>query len=163
MSKRAAGARAAAGVALLALGAAACSGNPSALDPVGPGAARIANLFWLMLAVAAAVWLLTVGAAAAAFWAGRRRGSPSLDATGERRRGQAVAAAVVATALILVLFVGASFFTDRELLALEREPVVEIEVTGHQWWWEVRYLDSRPGRVFTTANELHVPVGGTVK
>jgi cytochrome c oxidase subunit II len=163
VSGRAAGARAAAGVALLALGVAACSGNPSALDPVGPSATRIAGLFWLMLVVAAAVWLLTVGAAAAAFWVGRGRGSPSLDETGERRRGRAVAAAVAATALILILFVGASFVTDRELLALERDPAVEIEVTAHQWWWEVRYLDPQPDRVFTTANEIHVPVGGTVK
>ncbi len=40
----------------------------------------------------------------------------------------------------------------------------EIEVTGHQWWWEVRYLDpSNPSQEFVTANEIHIPVGTPVK
>ncbi|HKY43096.1 MAG TPA: c-type cytochrome, partial [Pyrinomonadaceae bacterium] len=31
--------------------------------------------------------------------------------------------------------------------------------TGHQWWWEIRYLDVDASNVFTTANEIHIPVG----
>jgi cytochrome c oxidase subunit II len=31
---------------------------------------------------------------------------------------------------------------------------LQVEVIGHQWWWEYRY----PGLGITTANELHVPV-----
>ena len=34
-----------------------------------------------------------------------------------------------------------------------------IEVTGRQYWWEVRYLDAVPGNVFTTANEIRLPAG----
>jgi cytochrome c oxidase subunit 2 len=33
-----------------------------------------------------------------------------------------------------------------------------IEVTGHQWWWEVRYPDTG----ITLRNELHIPVGQPV-
>jgi cytochrome c oxidase subunit 2 len=29
-----------------------------------------------------------------------------------------------------------------------------VRVTGHQWWWEVRY----PGSGVVTANEIHIPV-----
>jgi cytochrome c oxidase subunit 2 len=36
--------------------------------------------------------------------------------------------------------------------------VLQVEVIGHQWWWEFRY----PELGLTTANELHVPVGRTV-
>jgi cytochrome c oxidase subunit II len=36
--------------------------------------------------------------------------------------------------------------------------VVQIEVVGHQWWWEFRY----PGLGVVTADEMHVPVGKTV-
>lgn len=32
---------------------------------------------------------------------------------------------------------------------------LEIEVIGHQWWWEFRYVEDG----ITTANELHLPVG----
>lgn len=35
---------------------------------------------------------------------------------------------------------------------------LEVEVIGHQWWWEFRY----PQYGVTTANELRVPVGRTV-
>ncbi|HEX7024458.1 MAG TPA: cytochrome c oxidase subunit II [Gemmatimonadales bacterium] len=36
--------------------------------------------------------------------------------------------------------------------------VVQIEVVGHQWWWEFRYTDLG----VVTANEMHIPVGKTV-
>ncbi len=32
---------------------------------------------------------------------------------------------------------------------------LKVEVIGHQWWWEFKYLDLG----LTTANELHVPSG----
>lgn len=43
------------------------------------------------------------------------------------------------------------------------EPRLTIEVRGHQWWWEVIYHDDQPSRMFTTANEIHVPVGVPVR
>ena len=39
------------------------------------------------------------------------------------------------------------------------KPALTIEVTGHQWWWEVHYDNPDPSRVFTTANEIHIPTG----
>ena len=33
-----------------------------------------------------------------------------------------------------------------------------IAIIGHQWWWEVQYLGA-PAQRFTTANEIHIPVG----
>lgn len=42
------------------------------------------------------------------------------------------------------------------------EPAFTVEVIGHQWWWEVRYLSDEPHRNFKTANEIHIPVGETV-
>ncbi|MFL5488992.1 MAG: cytochrome c oxidase subunit II [Gemmatimonadaceae bacterium] len=35
---------------------------------------------------------------------------------------------------------------------------LNIDVTGHQWWWEFRY----PDYGVTTANEIYIPVGRTV-
>jgi cytochrome c oxidase subunit 2 len=35
----------------------------------------------------------------------------------------------------------------------------EIRIVGHMWWWEIQYLNDDPTKVFTTANELHLPVG----
>lgn len=38
-----------------------------------------------------------------------------------------------------------------------------LQITAHQWWWEVRYLSDDASRVFSTANEIHVPVGKPVR
>jgi cytochrome c oxidase subunit 2 len=35
---------------------------------------------------------------------------------------------------------------------------LQVEVIGHQWWWEFRY----PEYKITTANELYLPIGRTV-
>jgi cytochrome c oxidase subunit 2 len=43
------------------------------------------------------------------------------------------------------------------------QPVITLEVTGYQWWWKVRYLSDDPSRTFTTANEIHIPVGQPVE
>jgi len=42
-------------------------------------------------------------------------------------------------------------------------PRVTIEVTGRQWWWQVRYLSDDPARQFDTANEIHIPAGEPVR
>ena len=38
-------------------------------------------------------------------------------------------------------------------------PGLVLDVTGRQWWWEVRYNADSPPDVFETANEIHIPVG----
>jgi cytochrome c oxidase subunit 2 len=39
---------------------------------------------------------------------------------------------------------------------------LNIEVTGTQWWWKVRYASDDPGRILQTANEIHIPIGRAV-
>jgi cytochrome c oxidase subunit 2 len=33
----------------------------------------------------------------------------------------------------------------------------EIRIVGHQWWWEIQYLNDDVSKEFATANELHLP------
>ena len=40
---------------------------------------------------------------------------------------------------------------------------LQIEVTGHQWWWEVHYPADGKQPPVTTANELHLPLGVPVE
>jgi cytochrome c oxidase subunit II len=42
------------------------------------------------------------------------------------------------------------------------QPSLVLDVTGHQWWWEVKYNASEPDQAFTTANEIHIPVNTRV-
>ncbi|MDQ7746759.1 cytochrome c oxidase subunit II [Hydrogenophaga pseudoflava] len=48
---------------------------------------------------------------------------------------------------------------------LERPPAdpLVVGVTGHPWWWEVRYRDPAGTQWVAVANELRLPVGRTVQ
>src|SRR5579862_698844 len=39
-----------------------------------------------------------------------------------------------------------------------QQPAIVLDVTGHQWWWEVKYNAAEPDQTFATANEIHIPV-----
>lgn len=48
------------------------------------------------------------------------------------------------------------------LLEPSSAPTLHIRVSGEQWWWRVRYLRP-PGPPVELANEIHLPVGETVR
>jgi cytochrome c oxidase subunit 2 len=73
-----------------------------------------------------------------------------------------VGTAVTLSILLLVALFVATVLTDRALAKLPLDDAIHIRLTGHQWWWEAMYDDAQASNVFTTANELHIPVGRPV-
>jgi cytochrome c oxidase subunit 2 len=136
----------------------------SALDPLGPQAANVARLWWFSLAVATVVYLLVIGAACWALARARRREHRAelLDAGSEGRMTTGVTWSIAATVVILLVFLGYDLSVGRTLSPIPRAHPLTIEVTGHMWWWEVQYADTAVHDRFTTANEIHVPVGQPV-
>ena len=139
--------------------------NSSALDPAGPVAGSTRWLAWFAFGVAAAVYVATIGALFWAAWRARRRESRGelLVADSERRMTRSVSLAVGATVLILIVFFMVDMSVERTLRIPRSEQPLTIELIGHQWWWEVRYPGETPQDHFTTANEIHIPVGQTVQ
>lgn len=141
-----------------------CTGWQSALDPAGPQARELSWLFWLFLAVLGIIWALVM---IAVLFGLRRRRPADADplATDPRRerRTTAVIGVLLGASLVTVLVLtGFTYAAQRHLFGVKEEAVT-IRVTGHQWWWEVRYEDAESSRTFTTANEIHIPVGQPVK
>jgi len=70
--------------------------------------------------------------------------------------------------LILVVIAIPTVRTIFKTQAAARSDALQVEVIGHQWWWEFRYpqftMAGANGRVDTvvTANELYLPIGRTV-
>jgi cytochrome c oxidase subunit 2 len=129
----------------------------------GPGAERIAELFRAMAILGTIVLVLFCAALAYALL---HRRPPIEPPTPDRdRRGTHAIlwlGAVVPTLILVPLLL----WTMRTLGALDpdaRPPGLVVDVVGKQWWWEIRYRDTIPGRTFVTANELHVPVGRRVE
>ena len=143
----------------------ACAGIQNSVNPAGPQADRISHLWWLMFYVCSVVFATVVIFTVIAL---RNRSTqqnsvpPLLNPSKkiEGRRQRIILGATAITCLILLVFLVDSFLVGRSLTAeLAHKNGVTIEITGHQWWWEVRYPDSTASNVFTTANEIHIPVG----
>src|SRR5581483_3963525 len=132
------------------------AGTQSALHPAGPQAARIYDLYLLQMWVCGIVWVLVVAALFIALW--KRRGSSD-----ERRMTRVVTACGVVTALILLGFIVASAMTGRAFATVPANNAMNIEITGHQWWWEIQYPDYIPSKRVTTANEIHIPTGRPIR
>lgn len=64
---------------------------------------------------------------------------------------------------ILVAMAVWNFAVTRNATDLPSSPGLEVEVTGHRWWWEVRYRNVEPVRNITSANEIVIPVGVPVR
>jgi cytochrome c oxidase subunit 2 len=138
-----------------------------ALRPAGVQAEHIGGLWNLTLGLCTLVFVAVLGACLFALWRAPRADAgtaPDLSSLAgpERRTSRVVKwAAAAATAGLAVLLVG-DVLTSRALARLPLRDAVNIELVGHQWWWEARYRDADPTREFSTANELHIPVGRPV-
>lgn len=135
-----------------------CDGPQSGLDPAGPAAQAAAWLWWGMFAWFGLVLLLVV-----TLWLVALRRSPRQYSPEQARhlgRCWILAGGVLLPGLsILVLLAFGIPLGLRMLpLPLGGPPPLRVEVTGHQWWWEVRY----PETGVVTANQLMLPVGRPV-
>ena len=108
-------------------------------DPVTTQGRWIADLFWVLLALSA---LLFLGICAVlAYMVVRFRGRPGDPDPPQvaGHRGLEIAWTVAPLALLVVLFVA----TVGTVRAVERpaSAPLRVTVTGHQWWWEFEYPD----------------------
>jgi cytochrome c oxidase subunit 2 len=138
-----------------------------ALRPFGVQAAHIGTLWNFTLGLCTLVFLAIVVACLAALWrAPRAHADTAPDvsslARAESRIHRRVGWAVGLSALGLLVLLAADVFTSRALARLPLKGAVNITLIGHQWWWEARYRDEDASREFSTANELHIPVGRPV-
>src|SRR5512143_2763910 len=138
----------------------------SAFDPASPQARLIANLWWWMLGVGGAVWLIVIATMLyVSFTRHSHRGSHELQQVSpETHRGieRTVISAGFVTGLVLAAFLIFDYSVGHAL-AQHPQRALTINVTGHQWWWEFEYEDPDPSKRITTANEVHVPVGEPVQ
>lgn len=144
-----------------------CSDWQSTLHPQGANARRIFDLIWSFSTVAAGTWLLVMLALAAALLRRRlvetTRLPFEIDSRQERRFTGVVASAIALTVLVLAIMTTMSFFAGKSIASLSGTETLTVRVTGHQWWWEVRYPQDEPWQAIVTANEIHIPVGEPVK
>ncbi|CAN5901335.1 hypothetical protein BH23ACT8_BH23ACT8_13210 [soil metagenome] len=153
------------------------------LDPQGPVAQAMADLWWLLLSLGVAVFFAVAVLLAVALFR-RRPAAPAESASDGHRLAMAttsdcenrsagsaihtsghpepswfgrwiVIGGVAMPLIVLVVVFGATVHALRVVPSSAPSDALVVEVVGHQWWWEVRYPEER----ITLVNELHIPVG----
>jgi len=153
----------------LAVLVAACGGAPqSPLNPAGTEARQVLTLGTVYTVLAVCTYVLVNTILVLALRRRRRAVLPERPEVvpaedEERRLGRHVRSAAIVTALILAIYVGGTWAVEASVTSSPATRPITIQVTGRQWWWEMRYQDSVPSQTFITANELHVPVGRPVE
>ncbi len=149
----------AAGLAVVMAGCARGQLPQDSLSPEGPQARQLDRLWDLVLPIALVVGVLVMGLLVFSVIKFRAK---SDDDRPVQVHGNAKAeiAWTIAPALLLA-FIGV--FTVVTVFDINKKAdgaeVLQVEVTGHQWWWEYHY----PNQDITTANELVIPAGREVQ
>jgi cytochrome c oxidase subunit 2 len=125
--------------------------------PASAPAQSIFDLSLLVLAVAAAIFIIVSGLLAYSTVKFRKRkdddGREPPQVYGSTQ--VELAWTITPVIIVLVLFLASA----RVIFSVQDAPhpqgSLEVTVIGHQFWWEYRY----PGLKVVTANELHLPVG----
>jgi cytochrome c oxidase subunit 2 len=132
-----------------------CAGRQSALDPAGPSAASIHRLgLWMYAGATLVVVLVTVLVLIPVIARRDRAVNRRLFVWG----GGVALPLVTLTALVpYVLSVG------HETRAPTSPNRLSVEVTGHQFWWEMSYRRAPAPAAASSANELRLPVGEPVE
>jgi cytochrome c oxidase subunit 2 len=148
--------------AVLAGALAGCAQAPSVLRPASRPEHTLATLGWWLLIVGALVVLIIgVLELIPLRHRGRSVTNTPLVTTPASTRG------IVIGVLISAAIMAAFFIYTMLALSATAHPNapagLTLEVIGHRWWWEARYVGSDPSQQVTTANELHIPVGVPVR
>ena len=145
-------------VGVLALGTVACGGSKpqDTLAPAGPFAREPDELWDLVFAIAAVIFIVVEGALVYALVKYRHRpGRKAAQFHGNTKLE------VLLTAIPTLILAGIAVPTVQNIFGLARVPgdALPVTVVAHQFWWEFSY----PEQDLKTANELHIPVGRPVR
>ncbi|PKB78313.1 MAG: cytochrome c oxidase subunit II [SAR202 cluster bacterium Io17-Chloro-G9] len=152
-------------LAVLLISSVACSqGDLSTWNPAGPVAEKQLLLFNVLVWVMVVVFVLVEGALLYAIIRYRRRPDQPRPVQVHGHLPLEIAWTIIPTILIM----GLGVWSVMAVFEINDPPssadyVLEVTVTGHQWWWEFEYPDAGGGKTITTASELRVPVDTPVR
>jgi cytochrome c oxidase subunit 2 len=127
------------------------------LEPESPAASTITDLWWIMFWLGIAVFVVFAVALGVGLLRRRSESSETDEERSVSGRWFAVGGVVIPAIIVIIVLV-ATIVAMRATPDTAASNELEVEIVAHQWWWEVRY----PGEGFTTANEVHIPVGRPV-
>jgi cytochrome c oxidase subunit II len=138
--------------------------NLNMFDPVSPPAFAIRDLFYLVLGITGAIFVLVEGMLVYCIFRFRQKNNTTMEPPQIYGSKPIEVAWTVAPLLIVfVLFLVTVRCVNEVRVNAADIPknALKVTVVGHQWWWEYQYTDLKndAGQPLIIANELHVPAG----
>jgi cytochrome c oxidase subunit II len=144
----------------------------SPLDTQGQQGDIIRDLWWLFLVVLSVIFIIVMIILGRSLWKAERsdpdrtvfpRPVPETveaeETEEEAKAKRNVAIGMALTAIIIIGLTITSYSSERDLHSHSTKNALVIEVRGHQWWWDIHYVDTVASMRAKTANEIHIPVG----
>jgi cytochrome c oxidase, subunit II len=131
------------------------------LRGAGPVAALQAKLGWYLMIVSVIVVVVVGILVLVGAFRRRDERDDRLVRSGSGMRW-VIVGGIIVPAIILVVTFALTVATEVATASPPADPAVTVEVIGHRWWWEVKYLTD-PSHTVVTANEIHIPVGQPVR
>jgi len=131
----------------------------STWEAFGPVAQKQLDLFNALLWTMVVVFFLVEGALVYAMIRYRRRPGQERPPQIHGNTTLEVVLTIIPTILVLALGIWSVF----ALFEIDKPPSdsptpLQVNVTGHQWWFEFEYPDAGNGKKIITANEMRIPV-----
>jgi cytochrome c oxidase subunit 2 len=144
--------------------------DQSTLNPAGDMAQTLENLFLFIFWLAVAVFVVVQALLIVVLVRFRQRKGHEQDIPVQTHGNTPLEIAwTIAPAIIVIAItiptiqnIAPTYAAPANVVAEEGGDQMTIEVIGHQWWWEFRYLDSAGEVDFVTANEMHIPINTIV-
>jgi cytochrome c oxidase subunit 2 len=133
----------------------------------GPAVDAVTQLGWGLLIISLLVTVIIAVLLVIAIF--RHREKMTVDAQGRMPLGRGAGGLswiYIGVGISTVVLFASAVWTLLTLSAVASpatKPALTLEVSAHQWWWEVKYLNDEPSQTFVTANEIHIPVGKPVR
>jgi cytochrome c oxidase subunit 2 len=139
---------------------AACDTPMQMFSTDSDAAARVTRLTWFMVGLSVVVFSIVMIAMGMAVRRNRQGSATDVDLSRPGVRPILIGGIVLPALVLTTIFFVAE-------TALRRVPVtpptLTINVTGHQWWWELEYALPALSDRFRAANEIHIPVNQPVR
>ena len=133
----------------------------SVFSPASQPAASVRDLFYLVLGITGAIFLLVEGMLIYATVRYRRRQAAIEPEPAQVYGSQPleVAWTVAPSLIVFVLFLVVVRSVVEAQQGNDDPPALRVQLIGHQWWWDIVYPGEAPESPIHTANEIHVPTG----
>ncbi|HEY8289895.1 MAG TPA: cytochrome c oxidase subunit II [Acetobacteraceae bacterium] len=142
------------------------SGPMSYLHTFGPAGYPVTRLGWGLGLVACAVVVIIAVLLLGGIFRARRSTAEPASGLAVRRDAGGMAWIYIGVGISILVLIVCMVWTLIVTAAISQPrtaPGLTVQVTASQWWWDLRYDNPQSSRIFTAANEIHIPVGQPVR